>query len=93
MKTIALIPIFLLCLGVVHSAEQENCKPSNCFQIACGVPLCESIQERGPWVLRQDPCECCPGCYIERKEGEECGKGDSTICVEGLKCVDHKCQA
>ncbi|KAG5878737.1 hypothetical protein JTB14_021777 [Gonioctena quinquepunctata] len=92
-----ILSVLLVCLiGAVYCAEEECTPPPDCgtpLGPQCSPPNCAGIQEGGPWVLRQNPCHCCPGCYVEKKAGEECGKDSSTLCVEGLKCVNNKCTA
>ncbi|KAG5878738.1 hypothetical protein JTB14_021778 [Gonioctena quinquepunctata] len=65
--------------------------------VACRTPCTVDDfdeEEQGERVLRYDnPCSCCPGCYIQLEEGEECGKDSSTLCISGLKCVNNKCTA
>ncbi|KAG5878739.1 hypothetical protein JTB14_021779 [Gonioctena quinquepunctata] len=80
--------ILIISLVLFHIGKcEEDCKP-DCEGIQCDVPFCT-----GEYVIRYDnPCACCPGCYIELQEGEECGKDTiTTICVRGLKCVNNKC--
>ncbi|KAG5878736.1 hypothetical protein JTB14_021776 [Gonioctena quinquepunctata] len=92
-----ILSVLLVCLiDAVYCAEKECTPPPDCgtpFGPKCSPPNCAAIQDLGPWVARQHPCTCCPGCFVEKKKGEECGRSFSTICVEGLKCVDNQCTA